>query len=114
VWKRIEHELALHNRTPKWLATQLGWKIQRITNWKMRGVPKSTWPDIAIALGKTIDWVAGLVVTPPDHIELTQTETNLVLAFRMIVHAEQAKKADPEFVERRMTIERGGRRRHTA
>lgn len=37
----------------------MGWSIQRLQNWKLRGVPSKVFPDIATALGRSIDWVAG-------------------------------------------------------
>jgi SOS-response transcriptional repressor LexA len=59
-WTRIEEELARRGRGWQWLADQMGMKIQRVQNWKTRGVPKGAYPDLAAALGKTMDWVAGI------------------------------------------------------
>jgi hypothetical protein len=68
VWTRVLDEAELHakGRGQQWLVEQLSavsdkpYTIQRVQNWKTRGVPRGEYPALALALGKTIDWVAGL------------------------------------------------------
>lgn len=67
-WQVIEQAL-LHrrpSRSPKWLADQLGEKIQVISNWKARGVPARRYREIAQALGITVDQLEGLAPLPWD------------------------------------------------
>lgn len=60
VWTRIDIELNRRNKGWQWLSDQLGFKIQRVHNWKDRGVPASQYRAIAEKLLKTVDWVEGL------------------------------------------------------
>lgn len=52
-------------RAQRWLVDRLcevsptPYTIQRVHNWKSRGIPRGEYPTLALALGKTIDWVAG-------------------------------------------------------
>ena len=39
-------------RAVAWLAEQLGYEIQRVQNWKTRGVPRAEYPLIAERLGE--------------------------------------------------------------
>jgi hypothetical protein len=59
-WDRIERELARRKKGLQWLADQMTYTLQRVQNWKTRGVPKSAYPDVAAAFGESIDWVAGV------------------------------------------------------
>lgn len=61
-WTRIDEELSRRNKGWQWLADQLGFKIQRVHNWKdkTRGVPPSQYRAIASILLKTVDWIEGL------------------------------------------------------
>jgi hypothetical protein len=47
-------------REVAWLAAKLKMKIQRVNNWKTRGVPASCLVDIASALGWSVNQVLGL------------------------------------------------------
>ncbi len=59
-WGRIQGELTRRGKGLQWLANELGSPIQRVQNWTTRGVPKGAYPEIAAALGKSIDWLAGM------------------------------------------------------
>jgi hypothetical protein len=48
-----------------WLADALStpdavYTIQRVQNWTTRGLPRKEFPAVAVALGESSDWVAGL------------------------------------------------------
>jgi hypothetical protein len=58
-WDRVERELARRKLGQQWLADKLGYTIQRVQNWKTRGIPKSAFPEVAAALNESADWVAG-------------------------------------------------------
>lgn len=67
-WDRIKAKIAsLPNgagREAQWLADRLQIKIQRVSNWKTRGVPASMLVDIAAALGWSVNQVLGLAEPP--------------------------------------------------
>lgn len=75
--------------------------LQRIQNWITRGVPRHAWPEIAQALGKSIDWVAGTVAPPPEEIVLTEQEKRIILTLRAIA----AEEAEAEgLIERPLSV----------
>jgi hypothetical protein len=43
----------------QWLADKLGYSVQRVHNWKVRGLPRSAYPEVAAVFKESIDWVAG-------------------------------------------------------
>lgn len=59
-WQRIDNELTRRRLGWQWIANGLGFDIQRVHNWKARGVPAMHFRAIADLLGKTIDWIEGL------------------------------------------------------
>lgn len=65
-WQVIEEVLARKRpvRGPKWLADQLGEKIQTVMNWKARGVPARRYRDVAGVLGITVDQLEGVSPLP--------------------------------------------------
>lgn len=66
-WERVESEVKRQYKGDaplQWLADRLGYTIQRVQNWKSRGIPRDAWYDIAVGLGVSIDWIAGLVDEP--------------------------------------------------
>lgn len=71
-WEVIEQALARRRppRSQEWLAAELssvtGQSItaQAITNWKVRGVPRGRYTDLADVLGLTTDQVAGRAPLP--------------------------------------------------
>lgn len=67
-WARISRRVGeLHRgkgREVAWLADRLGMKIQRVNNWKTRGVPASCLVDIAAAIGWSVNQVLGLSDPP--------------------------------------------------
>ena len=58
VWSRLTAELDRLHRGPQWLADELGCSVQRVVNWRKRGVPPSAYADIARALGWSVDRLA--------------------------------------------------------
>ena len=67
-WLRIRAAVAIkpdgEGREATWLAERLKTSVQRINNWKLRGVPASALADIAAALGWSINQVLGLTEPP--------------------------------------------------
>ena len=65
-WEVINEVLA--HRNPRqdlaWLANRLQFSIQRVYNWKDRGVPTKHYRDVAAALGISIDQLEGLSPLP--------------------------------------------------
>lgn len=60
VWERVERELSRRGKNVAWLAGEMGYTLQRVANWKPRGVPSHAHADIAKALGWTVDQLLGL------------------------------------------------------
>ena len=65
VMQEISRKEEGRGREVQWLADRLQVKIQRVQNWKTRGVPPSAVADIAAALGWTMNQVLGLQESPP-------------------------------------------------
>lgn len=67
-WLRIKDAVSRmpngENREVSWLADRLQTSIQRVNNWKKRGVPAASLVDIASALGWSINQVLGLAEAP--------------------------------------------------
>lgn len=57
VWVRVVEELRRRGETAPqvWLATKLGLTEQAVANWKVRGIPKGRYMDIAQALGWPVE-----------------------------------------------------------
>jgi len=94
-WQRVNAELKRRGKGIQWLADQAGWKIQRVQNWSKRGVPQEVFPEIAMVLNKSIDWVAGRATRASDVGKLTDVELRLVLAFRKAAQDNPDAQADP-------------------
>ena len=58
-WRRVAAELERRGKTPQWLADRLRFSPQRVHNWQSRGLPASAYVEVAYALGRSVDWVAG-------------------------------------------------------
>ena len=72
VWTRIDAELKRRKKSWPWLGQRMGHANRgRIGNWKSRGVPVQEYPDIAAALGTSIDWVAGKDAGPDQGPDLS-------------------------------------------
>lgn len=85
VWTRIDSELKARGKGPQWLADEIGYSIQRVHNWKSRGVPPSAFADVAAALGWSIDRLLGGGESESRVMEgLTLEETSLLRAFRRL------------------------------
>ena len=65
-WQRINKELLRKQKNWQWLANGLGMEIQRVHNWKARGVPAMHYRAIADLLGVTVDWIEG--IEPAHHV----------------------------------------------
>lgn len=67
-WARIKERIAAmpngKDREAAWLADRLRMKIQRVHNWKTRGVPAFCLVDIAAAIGWSVNQVLGLAEPP--------------------------------------------------
>lgn len=67
-WARVAAEIASRplgrGREVTWLAEKLQTSVQRVNNWKARGLPASALPDVAAALGWSINQVLGLAEPP--------------------------------------------------
>lgn len=63
-WARIAERVAAmpngKGREVAWLASKTGMTLQRLNNWKTRGVPASSLPAVAQALGWSVNRVLGL------------------------------------------------------
>ena len=64
VWDRINKELLRRGKNWQWLADQTEFTIQRLHNWKKRGVPPACYPTLAAKLNRSTDWIAGLEADP--------------------------------------------------
>lgn len=107
VYDRIMQELADRGLDVKWFAKQLGGTVNRVLNWKVRGVPESKYKAIAIALDKPIDWVAGLIDLPrSEELVLTDFERNLILFMRGEAARQFTPPAQDAMVEREFHVER--------
>jgi hypothetical protein len=58
-WERIDQELKRLGKNWAWLSEELGFTMQRLQNWKTRGVPPDAWLPVADALDVSLDWLAG-------------------------------------------------------
>lgn len=67
-WERIRARIAElphgAGREATWLADRLQMKVQRVHNWKTRGVPAAALVDIAAAIGWSVNQVLGLADPP--------------------------------------------------
>lgn len=67
-WLRIKAAISRmpngSGREATWLAERLQTTVQRVNNWKKRGVPDSSLVDIASALGWSVNQVLGLAEAP--------------------------------------------------
>lgn len=62
-FERIQIELDRRHLGWQWVADGLDFEIQRVHNWKSRGVPAMHYRAIAELFGRSIDWVEGLEPT---------------------------------------------------
>jgi hypothetical protein len=65
-WDVIEEAMLRRRpaRTMKWLAEELGERIQTVSNWKARGVPVRRLREIGQVLGLTVDQLEGVAPLP--------------------------------------------------
>jgi lambda repressor-like predicted transcriptional regulator len=60
-WDIVTAELSRRGKNLTWLADELGTSLQRVQNWKTRGIPSGQFRAVASALGVTVDQLEGLV-----------------------------------------------------
>lgn len=66
-WERLDNELGRRKLGWQWVANGLGFDIQRVHNWKSRGVPAMHFRAIADLFGVTVDWIEGLEENKVEH-----------------------------------------------
>lgn len=86
-WQVIENELVARGRSAQWLADQLGMPIQRVHNWKSRGVPAAQHAAVAHVLGWTVDRLTG-GGGRGEGVVLVADELELMLNFRRLTSSE--------------------------
>ncbi len=59
-WERLNNELFRRKLGWQWVANGLHFDIQRVHNWKSRGIPAMHFRAIADLFGTTVDWIEGL------------------------------------------------------
>lgn len=59
-WDRLDNELNRRKLGWQWVANGLGFDIQRVHNWKSRGVPAMHFRAIADLFNVTVDWIEGI------------------------------------------------------
>jgi SOS-response transcriptional repressor LexA len=59
-WERLNNELFRRKLGWQWVANGLNFDIQRVHNWKSRGIPAMHFRAIADLFGVTVDWIEGL------------------------------------------------------
>ena len=59
-WERLDNELDRRKLGWQWVANGLHFDIQRVHNWKSRGVPAMHFRAIADLFSVTVDWIEGL------------------------------------------------------
>jgi hypothetical protein len=92
-WKQFQEELDRRGKGLQWLADRMGCSIQRVQNWTTRGVPRGAYPELAAALGQTIDWVAGNEPRRPDPVlpSLSNSAMLVALAYDRMTPAEKMR-----------------------
>lgn len=100
-WERVESEVKRQYKGDaqlQWLADKLGYSIQRLQNWKSRGIPRDAWYDIAVSLSVSIDWIAGLVEDPKATFSVKESVVDYgwpfpvtLTRFRSIPEADQRR-----------------------
>lgn len=60
-WRRVTVELADRGKNLTWLAQKIGCDRPRVYAWQARrSLPESAYREVAAALGKTPNWLAGI------------------------------------------------------
>lgn len=58
-WSRLDDELNRRKLGWQWVANGLQFNIQRVHNWKSRGVPATHFRALADLFNVTVDWIEG-------------------------------------------------------
>ena len=91
---KAEAERRAPGRWQQWLTDRLSdvspqpYTIQRLQNWKARGVPRAEYPSLALALGRSVDWVAGMEAPPP-RTGANASDDDIIAALRDMPAAER-------------------------
>jgi hypothetical protein len=105
VWRRVNEELDLRGRGWQWLADKIDSTIQRVQNWKTRGIPSRAHQDVANALGWTIDRLLG--VTGPADVDVpSKDEVALLRRYRRL-KSEKDRAAVVAYVDGLLAATRG-------
>lgn len=102
-WERIDSEVKRQYKGDapvQWLADKLNYSLQRVQNWRSRGIPTDAWYDLAVALGVSIDWIAGLVENPRH--TLGAKEASIPTAWPFTAVTLQRFRGIPEEDQRRV------------
>lgn len=103
-WERIRARIAklkgqAHGEA-QWLCDRTGWSKQRVSNWKTRGVPAKALPDIAAAIGLTINQILGIADPPSSWpFETIDPSRLLTLSPRQAAMVELATLRELERIE---------------
>lgn len=90
VWERIIE--AAQERSPHpltWLSEQLGYTLQRVQNWSVRGVPAREYRALAQVFGESLEWVIGTAPRRRDQPKLSQAAIKLAEFFDAATEEER-------------------------
>lgn len=89
-WARVYRLLKQRKQSMQWLADQLGYSKQRVAMWKARGaIPAAEHAAVAAAIGKSVDWVAGLTEADPPERDMSPMGRTIAREFDTIKDPER-------------------------
>lgn len=98
-WARVARLLRQRKHTQVWLASQLGYTKQRVGMWASRGaIPAEEHAAVAAVLGKSVDWVAGVVDVETPERDLSAMARTIGREFDTIKDPDQALKAFAQII----------------
>ena len=90
-WARVYRLLKQRRQSMQWLADQLGYSKQRVAMWKSRGaIPAAEHPAVAAAIGKSVDWIAGLTDADPPERDTSPMARTIAREFDTIKDPDRA------------------------